>query len=267
VLAGDRRALERAGWTEKLAPVIDTGGGPPPAYGKPCAAGGTSSFKAVRLAARLALSGRARAIVTAPVCKQSWSLAKTGYKDHTSFFREICPDALMLFTAGNIRCALVSEHCAVAALPGEITRAKILSRAKKFCAALKYLGIKKPRVALCALNPHAGDGGVLGTEEKTVISPAAAALRRAGIDISGPLPSDAAWARHIDGEFDGILCMYHDQALVPLKLAAKCPPVHRTFGLPFARTSPAHGAAFDIAGKNRAAPSGMIEAILAAAEA
>jgi len=267
VLLGDARAFKRAGVQDSV-PLLDTAGlHPVPPYGKPSAAGGESSFRAVRLAVRLALEGKADALVTAPVCKESWALAKTGYKDHTSFLRESCKtaDAAMMFVAGKVRCALVAEHFSMRTMPDIITREMIVSRAGKFCAALKMLGVTRPHIGVCALNPHAGDGGVLGAEEEKIIIPAIRTLNRQGIKAEGPLPSDAAWQRHAGGEFDGLLCMYHDQALAPLKLAAKTPVVHWTFGLPFIRVSPAHGTAFDIAGKNKADPSAMTEAILFAA--
>lgn len=269
VLLGDARAFAGYGWRQSLCAVIDTGGlAPLPKPGAPSACGGSASFKAVKLAVNLALNGHADAVVTAPICKESWALARVGYKDHTSFLREVteCQDAAMLFAAGKIRCALVTEHSPIKALPEQITARKIIARAKTFRAALASLGIKNPSLAVCALNPHAGDGGVLGGEETRVIAPAVAALRRGGMRVCGPLPSDAAWQAHAAGNYDGILCMYHDQALAPLKLAAKAPVVHWTFGLPFMRVSPAHGTAFDIAGKGRADSESMEAALLFAAE-
>ena len=266
LLIGDARAFARAGVATGV-PVIDTAPlRPLPPYGKASLEGGEASFKAVRLAVKLALRDGC-ALVTAPVCKESWSLAKTGYKDHTSFLRAACKtdEATMMFVAGKVRCALVSEHFSMKNMPSVITKDRIISRAKTFCAALKTLGIKHPLLGVCALNPHAGDGGVLGGEEAGVILPAIRALNKAGISATGPLPCDAAWQRHADGEFDGLLCMYHDQALAPLKLAAREPVVHWTFGLPFLRVSPAHGTAFDIAGKNKADAESMIAAILFAA--
>ena len=142
-------------------------------------------------------------------------------------------------------------------------RAKsFIKTGKDFAAALKKLGIKNPRIGVSALNPHAGDNGKFGNEENKVISPAIATLRAAHIQADGPYPVDALWTKHIRGQFDGILCMYHDQALLGLKLATREPIVHITAGLDFLRTSPTHGTAFDIAGKNQADQNSMIAAIL-----
>ena len=135
-----------------------------------------------------------------------------------------------------------------------------------FADALKASGIRKPRITLAALNPHAGDGGLLGQEEISVLTPAVVRLRREGLDIKGPVPADSAWKEHISGLSDGLLCLYHDQALAPLKiLPGAGSSVHWTWGLPFIRTSPVHGTAFDIAGSGKADPAGMIAAVLFAA--
>ena len=169
----------------------------------------------------------------------------------------------MMFSSGNLHCALATEHFALAHLP--LTQKRIEEKALRFANALEKLGIKNPKIGLCAVNPHAGDNGRFGTEENEILRPALNRLRRHGLRADGPLPSDAAWLAHQQGIYDGLLCMYHDQALLGLKLAAREPIVHLTAGLPFIRTSPAHGTAFDIAGRNKADPSSMISAILFAA--
>lgn len=172
----------------------------------------------------------------------------------------------MLFSRGRVNAALVTEHLPVKDLSRRLTKALIMEKARLFRGALKALGRRDPRVLVCSLNPHAGDGGVIGREELDAVAPAVRALRAAGHKAEGPLPTDAAWAAHLAGRGDGLLCLYHDQALAPLKLApGAAPAVHWTWGLSFARTSPAHGTAFDIAGKGRADPAGMREALLFAA--
>ena len=166
----------------------------------------------------------------------------------------------MMFVSGELCCALVTEHFALCALP--LTKKRVETAAKNFAKALKILGCKKPTIGLCAVNPHAGDNGQFGTEEIKILRPALKNLQRQGLLIAGPLPSDAAWLAHKNGQYAGLLCMYHDQALLGLKLAAKEPLVHVTANLPFVRTSPAHGTAFDIAGQNKANAKSMAAAIL-----
>ena len=157
-------------------------------------------------------------------------------------------------------------HAPLARLPRLLTRRLVAQKALLFFSALKALGLQRPRVGPCALNPHAGDGGLLGGEELSVLGPAAAALRARGLDVAGPLPADSAWAGHLRGATDGLLCLYHDQALAPLKAAAAgLPAVHCTWGLPFIRVSPAHGTAFDIAGRGKADARGMAGALKFAA--
>ncbi len=224
--------------------------------------GGDISFKALKLACKLAEEHRS-CIVTAPISKQSWTKAQVEFTGHTEFLREHYGEtALMMFVSGNLRCALVSEHFSIGSLPHILTKSRIVQAGKDFAHALKNLGIKNPHIALSALNPHGGDNGKFGQEESTVISPAIKALQKANIHAEGPYPIDCLWGKHTQGKFDGILCMYHDQALLGLKLAAKEPIVHITAGLDFLRTSPTHGTAFDIAGKNLADPTSMIAAIL-----
>lgn len=268
-VAGDTAAMRRAGWTPALAPLL-----PVDARGLdfskpgPTAAGGEASLGAVLLAAGLMRAGFFGALVTAPVSKQAWKMAGAPAPAHTDLFRLIeKKEPLMLFSRGRINAALVTEHLPVKDLSGKITKELVKRKAALFNAALKALGLRKPAITLCALNPHAGDGGVIGREEIEVLRPALAGLRAAGMRITGPLPSDAAWAEHLAGKSDGLLALYHDQALAPLKTApGAAPAVHWTWGLSFARTSPAHGTAFDRAWRGKADASGMREAILFAAK-
>lgn len=265
---GDSAAMRRAGWTPSLCPLL------------PCdasrldfrrpgpdAAAGRASLRAVLAAAKLVKSGFFDALVTAPVSKEAWALAGAPAPAHTDLFRLLeRREPLMLFSSGRVNAALVTEHLPVSSLSRALKRSLIKEKALLFASALKALGRGNPAVTLCALNPHAGDGGVIGREEISAIAPAAAILRRQGLRITAPLPSDAAWAEHLSGKSDGILCLYHDQALAPLKTAAlKRPAVHWTWGLSFPRTSPAHGTAFDIAWRGKADASGMAEAVAFAA--
>ncbi len=267
-IAGDTAALKRAGWTPSLCPLL-----PVDARGldfsrpRPTAVGGEASLKAVLLAAKLLGSGFFDALVTAPVSKEAWALAGAPAPAHTDLFRLLEKrEPLMLFSRGRVNAALVTEHAPLKDLSSLLTKELVKEKALLFSSALKALGRKSPRISLCALNPHSGDGGVIGKEEIKTLLPALRDLKKAGLKIDGPLPSDSAWAAHLAGKSDGLLCLYHDQALAPLKVApGKGPAVHWTWGLSFIRTSPTHGTAFDIAWKNEADPAGMTAAIIFAA--
>lgn len=266
VLIGEPHTLAAAGFTPDLAQLLPAESPlRKSAKRAPCAWSGDISFKALKLACKLAARNRAP-VVTAPISKQSWALAKVPFTGHTEFLRaHYGKTALMMFVSGPVHCALVSEHFAIKDLHKIITKERIERAGRDFAAALKNLGVKKPHIALCSLNPHGGDNGQFGNEEAKSIAPAVSALRANKINAEGPYPVDALWLAHAKGNFDGILCMYHDQALLGLKLAAKEPIVHVTAGLDFLRVSPTHGTAFDIAGQNKADPSGMIAAALYAA--
>ncbi len=263
---GCRRALLKAGFDERLAPVLDIPGPPSPPR-RPSARSGLASYLAVKAAFGLVSSGLANAIVTAPVCKEAWKAAGLKQTSHTDFFRARLPaEPLMAFSAGRLNAALLTEHLPLSRAGATITAAAASSKLLLFSRELRRLLGRKPRIGLCALNPHAGEGGLLGREEERALGPAASAARATGALVEGPLPGDTAWALHRAGRLDGLMCCYHDQAIAPLKLLAGLErAVHLTLGLPFVRTSPAHGTAFDIAGKNKADWRGMAEAILSAA--
>jgi len=267
-IIGDETALRRAGWTPALCPLLPAAAGRLDlSRPRPTGQGGLASLAAVTLAAKLMRTGFFDALVTAPVSKEAWDLAGAPAPAHTDLFRLIEKrEPLMLFSRGRVNAALATEHTPIKDLSKKITKGLVEQKALLFVSALKALGMKNPSITICALNPHAGDGGVIGMEEIRTLKPAIAALKAKGLDVKGPLPSDAAWAEHLAGKSDGLLCLYHDQALVPLKVApGKGPAVHWTWGLSFIRTSPAHGTAFDIAWKNKADASGMKAALLFAA--
>lgn len=267
VIVGEPFSLIKAGYTPDLGALIPVQSLLKlPTHAVPSAWGGEISFKALELACKLACQKRGTAVVTAPISKQSWAKAGVPFTGHTEFLRKYYgKTALMMFVSDALRCALASEHFAIKDLHKIITKTRIVRAGKDFAHVLKKLGIKKPHMALCSLNPHGGDNGRFGNEESKVIIPAVSALRAAGINAEGPYPVDSLWLAHAHGNFDGILCMYHDQALLGLKLAAKEPIVHVTAGLDFLRTSPTHGTAFDIAGQNKADSSSMTAAVLFAA--
>ncbi len=264
LLVGETSVWRRAGWRPGLFPVWDTGLGlPPPPVGKSTRAGGAISFAAVEAAVRLCARGLADAIVTAPISKQAWSLARVPYRDHTEYLRHTSgAEAQMILAAPRrgLWCVLATRHIPLGRVPAALSPGKVLAAARTLDSALRQLGLRRPRLVLCGLNPHAGEGGLLGREERLALLPAARLARRQGVDLSGPLPADAAWRRHVQGDCDGLVCLYHDQALIGLKVAAGLGVVNWTAGLPFVRVSPGHGTAFDIAGTGRADPAAVREA-------
>lgn len=264
LVIGEPTTLIKAGFSATLGDLLAVESADKlPVKHAPSHVGGSLSFQAVKVAVKLALQ-KNTPLVTAPISKQSWALAGVPFTGHTELLRQSTgKDGLMMFSAQHLHCALVTEHFALAHLP--LTQKRIEEKALRFADTLEKLGIKNPKIGFCAVNPHASDNGQFGTEENKILLPALKNLHRRGMRADGPLPSDAAWLAHQKGMYDGLLCMYHDQALLGLKLAARGPIVHLTAGLPFIRTSPAHGTAFDIAGQNKADPSSMISAILFAA--
>jgi 4-hydroxythreonine-4-phosphate dehydrogenase len=226
--------------------------------------GGKEALAAIDQAIDLALAKKVDGIVTAPVSKER--IAKTGvpFIGHTEHLaaRAGVKQPVMLFVAGALRVALVTTHVSLRKLPGLITAERILGVLRRTSEGLRErFGVAEPRLAVCGLNPHAGEGGEFGREEIEVIAPAVEAARQEGIKAEGPYAGDTVWAR----DCDAIVSMYHDQGLGPIK-AMHPDAVNVTLGLPFVRTSPDHGTAFDIAGKGIADPEPMIAAIRVAVD-
>jgi 4-hydroxythreonine-4-phosphate dehydrogenase len=247
-------------------PFLSVGPFGPFTPGRPSPESGLASFRAVQLGTRLALERRVDGLVTAPVSKEAWHRAGLPYKGHVDYFRKalrLPEEPIMMFCAGRLRAALATDHVPYRRVPSLL--ASEAARAARLAdRALRELG-EAPRLGLCALNPHAGEAGLLGDEEGRVLTPLVRRLAASGLKIEGPISGDGAWQRLAAGEFNALVAMYHDQALGPLRLAAPEKLVQWTLGLPFVRTSPGHGAAFNLAGKNRADPEAMIQALLLAA--
>lgn len=225
---------------------------------------GKASIEYLDKAACLIKSKNIDALVTAPVNKES--ICRAGYKFHgqTEYLagQFKVKRFLMLLTGANLRFGLVSRHDAIKDVPRKITRAEVIKVTELTSLAMKRIfGIKTPEIYVCALNPHASDGGIIGDEEGRVISPALDTLRRKIKHLYGPLPADFAIAQANKCKSSAVVAMYHDQALIALKLVAEKSGVNITYGLPFIRTSPLHGTAFNIAGKGIAAAGSMAEAI------
>lgn len=267
VVVGPLRALRLCGWRRGLAPVIDPGIDCPAKPGRSTPADGRASFGAVKLAVDLAARGLVSGMVTAPISKNSWKLAGVPYLDHTEFLEKTTNASriAMMLLAGDLRAVLVTRHVPLREAVRRIRPRSVVESAMLAQEALKRLGKEKVRVGICAVNPHAGEGGILGLEERHALAPAVRRLQYAGFDVHGPLPADAAWARHRLGHYDVLIAAYHDQAMIPLKFSSPYGIVNWTIGISILRTSPGHGTAFDIAGLGRANPSAMIEAALLAA--
>ena len=230
---------------------------------KPTAEGGEACVRYIRKAVELAMHKQVDGIVTAPISKEALRMAGFAWPGHTEMLAEISrtKQYAMMLVGGPLRVILVTIHTALKNVPELITRQRILRvirLAKKACDMLK---IRTPNIAVAGLNPHAGEGGIFGEEEITQIVPAIRQANREGIPVSGPYPPDTIFHKAYQGEIDIVVCMYHDQGLIPLKMIAFDKGVNVTIGLPFIRTSPDHGTAYDIAWKGTANPSSMIEAI------
>jgi 4-hydroxythreonine-4-phosphate dehydrogenase len=221
--------------------------------------GAREALGAVDQALELALAGTVDGIVTAPVSKERIAALGVPFIGHTEYLaqRAGVPLPVMCFVAGPLRVALVTTHVSLRSLPALITRDRVLAVLRETRRGLRdFFGIPEPRLAVCGLNPHAGEGGAFGTEEIEAVAPALELARREGIRAEGPYAGDTVWKRPCDA----IVAMYHDQGLGPVK-ALHPDAVNVTFGLPFVRTSPDHGTAFDIAGKGVADPGPMIAAL------
>lgn len=239
--------------------------------GRPSQEGAALALASLTTATQLALSGKASGIVTGPIAKSK--LAEIGFTQpgQTEFVADACgvthDDAVMMLAGPSLRTVPLTVHVALRDVPAAITRDLIERKARIIAAALaRDFGLAAPRIAITGLNPHAGEDGRMGREEIDVIVPAIAALRAEGLSVSGPHPADALFAEHERARFDVALCMYHDQALIPIKTLDFDEGVNVTLGLPIVRTSPDHGTAFAIAGKGLASPGAMIAAIRMAGE-
>ena len=233
--------------------------------GKPSKESGKAAFDALEKAMTEYKEGKYDVLVTAPIHKQMIQSESFTFPGHTEYIEQSVGEgakALMILANDCLRVALATGHVPVAKIASTITKELIEEKLTIFNAALKSdFGIGAPRIAVLALNPHAGDGGVIGTEEETIITPAIKAAREQGIICFGPYPADGFMGSGAFSHFDGVLAMYHDQGLAPFKTLAMENGVNFTAGLPIIRTSPDHGTAFDIAGKNQASADSFRQAI------
>ena len=224
----------------------------------------------IKEAVCMAMAGDVDAIVTGPISKEAINRAGYNFHGHTEFLAHLTKtkDYAMMLAGSSLKVILVTIHESIKNVPGLLTTEKVFKTIKITDNTFKrYFGLKKPRIAVAALNPHAGEGGLFGNEEKRIILPAIQKARRLGINASDPLPPDTLFYRAVkNSKFDCVVCMYHDQGLIPLKLLHFENGVNVTLGLPIIRTSVDHGTAYDIAWKGIANPASMKAAIKMAVE-
>jgi 4-hydroxythreonine-4-phosphate dehydrogenase len=238
-----------------------------PAYGKVQAAAGRVAAEGIERGVRACLDGAVEALVTAPASKEALHLAGYHYPGQTEMISELagCKRTIMILAGPRLRVGMVTTHLALRDVAQAINPDLVLKKITALHEALTgWFGIINPRLAVTALNPHASDGGIFGGEEKAIILPAIEKARAQGMHVEGPCPADALFPHW--KHYDAIVAMYHDQGMIPIKMAALGRAINLTGGLPFPRTSPDHGTAFDIAGKGMADPSSMIRAIRMAFE-
>lgn len=236
--------------------------------GEVSAAAGRAAYDTLVRAVDAAKRGDVDAIATAPVNKLAFAQAGLEWKGHTDLLAHLCGgvDVAMMFHSPQLKVVLITVHVPVGEVPALLTPSLVDRTIGLTVDAMQMFGTAKPRLALAGLNPHAGEGGVIGTEDDRVLAPAVQRARARGIEISGPIPGDTVFVRASRGEFDCVLACYHDQGLIPVKLLAFGHAVNVTIGLPIIRTSVDHGTAFDIAGKGVADPGSLIVAVKLAAQ-
>lgn len=235
--------------------------------GRPRAAGGRAAVAAIEKAAELALAGEIDGIVTAPISKEAIRRGGSPFPGHTEMLASLTgtENYAMMLVGGGLRVSLATIHIPLREVPRSLTTGGIRRIIDLTWRALGDFGAADAKIAVCGLNPHAGEAGIMGEEDRRLIAPAVRAAARKGIPVSGPWPADTIFYRAARGEFGAVVAMYHDQGLIPLKTIAFDSGVNLTLGLPIIRTSVDHGTAYDIAGKGIASPSSLMAAIKIAA--
>jgi 4-hydroxythreonine-4-phosphate dehydrogenase len=269
VVYGSRASLDERARRFGLASLeglavetVDVGAAPVE-VGRVSAEAGRVAAESVLRAAHDALAGRVAAVVTAPLHKEALRMAGHPWPGHTEMLAEAAGtrDVAMMFVAERLRVALLTIHLPLLEVARAITRAEVCRIVRLVHRELPRLGAGGGRIGLCGVNPHAGEGGRFGREEREVLQPAVVGLRGEGIDVAGPFPADTLFVRAARGEFDAVVAAYHDQGLVPVKLLSFGRAVNLTLGLPFVRTSVDHGTAFDIAARGVADEASLLAAM------
>lgn len=246
----------------------------PVALGRISAEAGQAAAACIRFAARAALTGQARGVVTAPIHKEALAAAGVKFPGHTELLQALAAEHLgvsvsalpvrMMLSCPGLSTVLVSIHVSLRQALDAVTQAQVLETVRITHAHFRLCGVEQPRIAVAGLNPHAGEGGLFGREEIDAIAPAVAQARDEGIECSGPHAPDTVFMRARQGAFDVVVAMYHDQGLIPVKLLGLEHGVNTTLGLPMVRTSPDHGTAFDLAGTGKASVASLLAALDAA---
>ena len=266
-ILGAKEAAEMFG---HALPVLDAPLRSPVVAGQPTAAASASIISWIERAVGLALAGSVSGLVTAPISKAPLYEAGFSFPGHTEFLGELTAAVpydgergpVMMLTAAGLMTTLVTVHEPLARVPAMLSAEKIVHVGRVTAQALaRDFGVASPRLAVAGLNPHAGESGAIGSEELEIVAPAVAALRSEGVDASGPYPADSLFAPEMRARYDAVVCLYHDQALIPIKMLDFWGGVNVTLGLPIVRTSPDHGTAFDIAGRGVARADSLIAAI------
>jgi 4-hydroxythreonine-4-phosphate dehydrogenase len=272
VKLADARAEDARDVFADALPVVATGHAATARPGQPDNTSAAAAMASIRQAVRDVIAGRASAVVTNPIAKSVLYRAGFRHPGHTEFLAELAgtgghtPQPVMMLWSPALVVVPVTIHVALRDAIAQLSSELIVTTVRIVAAALKArFGLAHPRLAVSGLNPHAGEEGSLGIEDQTIVAPAVEILRREGIEIRGPLPADTMFHDAARKTYDCAICMYHDQALIPVKTLAFEDAVNVTLGLPFVRTSPDHGTAFDIAGTGRADPSSLIAALRLAA--
>ncbi|MCW5655010.1 4-hydroxythreonine-4-phosphate dehydrogenase PdxA [Hydrogenophaga sp.] len=274
-LAGVERLADLSGVPAGCMAVVQACRLPEPvAWGRVSAKAGRAAADCIAYAARAALHGEARAVVTAPIHKEALAAAGVPYPGHTELLQALAAEhrgvpvaampVRMMLSAPGLSTVLVSIHVALRRALDAVTQDNVLGTLRITHAHFQRRGMPRARIAVAGLNPHAGEGGLFGLEEIEVIAPAIERARQEGIEASGPYPPDTVFMRARQGSFDVVVAMYHDQGLIPVKLLGLEHGVNTTLGLPFIRTSPDHGTAFDLAGTGQASAASLLAAIDAA---
>ncbi len=221
-----------------------------------------AAHSAIEHATTACIEGFLDAMVTGPISKEGFQVAGIGDVGHTEMVARLtgAKRFAMLLVGGGLRVVLATRHLSIRRVPEELDLEKVLTAIELLDEGLEWFGIADPRLGVCGLNPHAGDGGALGHEEDSFITPAILSARAQGIDVDDVVPADVIFYKALKGRYDGVVAMYHDQGLAPLKMIGFDEGVNITLGLPIVRTSPDHGTAFDIAGRGEANPSSMVAA-------
>lgn len=274
IAVADASAEDAAELFAGALPIVKTGIAATAKPGHPDDSSAPAAIASIRHAVADVISGRASAVVTNPIAKSVLYSAGFSHPGHTEFLAQLSaavngtvPHPVMMLWSPELAVVPVTIHLPLRDAIAQLTSDLIVRTGRIVAADLKArLGIPRPRLAISGLNPHAGEDGTLGTEDQSIIAPAVAILQQDGIDVRGPLPADTMFHEAARKTYDCAICMYHDQALIPIKTIAFDDGVNVTLGLPFIRTSPDHGTAFDIAGTGRANPSSLVAALRLAAQ-